>query len=321
MLKICYYDNENNSIFNITSLVDKLNYTTHLDRQAGKVTFTAQKDDNVVFKNGGMITIQYDDINWFKGYIFKLGDDELGQIQITAYDQLRYLKNKDVYISTGDTLSTVFTALCDRFKLNYSLIDKPNHLLTTQIHDNKNLYDIIDWGVGETLRATKKLYIVRDNFGTLELVDIDTLKTNWVYGDYCSVTNYKYEKSIDRNTFNQIKLQKEDKEEKIRHNYIVFDSANQKKWGILQHYESVQDCMTDEQIEARADNLLKLMNHEDKELSLQAIGNAELKAGNGIFLKLKTHLGDELNQYAYITECSHDIKDGLHLMQFKVVIP
>mgnify|MGYP003299102826 CR=1 FL=1 len=66
----------------------------------GKLTFTTVKIPNseMDFFEGDPVCFYYDDKLVFKGYVFKKKRDREHHIEVTCYDQIRYLKNKYTYV-------------------------------------------------------------------------------------------------------------------------------------------------------------------------------------------------------------------------------
>lgn len=60
----------------------------------GKLTFNVVKDNIIDFTEGNPVRMAIDGTNVFYGFVFTKKRDKDGIISVTAYDQLRYLKNK-----------------------------------------------------------------------------------------------------------------------------------------------------------------------------------------------------------------------------------
>ncbi len=71
----------------------------------GKLTFTVIKDQEINFTEGNPVRLVVDGVKLFYGFIFSKKRDKQQNIKVTAYDQLRYLKNKDTYVYTNKTAS------------------------------------------------------------------------------------------------------------------------------------------------------------------------------------------------------------------------
>jgi hypothetical protein len=60
----------------------------------GKLAFKVMNDSILDFTEGNIIKMAVDGVNTFYGYIFTKKRDKDGLINVTAYDQLRYLKQR-----------------------------------------------------------------------------------------------------------------------------------------------------------------------------------------------------------------------------------
>lgn len=316
-----YEQAEKNESFFITSLVKRLSIASYVEDQATKVQLTVIADKNVSFQNGGKVKIMNGDVGIFLGYVFTMKVDENDIITLTCYDQLRYLKNKDVYISKKDTLATVLANLCKRFELPYLISDMPTTELPITIHDNKALYDIISWAVGITIRTEAKRYILWDDFGVLELFEAERYMTDWAFGDDNLVFGYDFEKSIDKDTYNQIKYSQENKKLKVRQNRIIYSSNTKKRWGTLQFFKTIDRGATPEQIVAEMYCKLTLCNHETRKLSMKALGNWDIRAGKGIWVILQNALEETYIQRGIVVSCNHSYSNDDHTMSLVVEVP
>ena len=162
---------------------------------------------------------------------------------------------------------------------------------------------------------------MRDNFGTLELLNIKNQLTNLVIGDESLLIDYDFETSIDGDTYNQIKLVKENKKSKKREIHIVKDSSTIKKWGKLQQFETVDEKMNDAQIKQKAEMLLKKYNKPEKTLSLDCIGDFRVKVGCGVYLMIKDLENDvPYKKDVLVTKVNHSFKNNEHKMSLEVKI-
>lgn len=95
------------------------------------------------------------------------------------------------------------------------------------------------------------------------------------------LTGYQYSRSIDGDTFNQIKLVRDNKDAGKQEVYIAKDSETIRQWGLLQYYEKVDDGMNAEQIKEKADALLQLKNRVRQTLSLERTGRSVAAGRSG----------------------------------------
>lgn len=318
------YDNIYKKTFDISEAIANIQISSWLEDQPGKCTFTVYKSSTLAFWEGATISITIDGKGIFCGYIqTKERDSNVEIIKCTAYDQLLYWKAKDSMVVKNLTSDQLFETLCKKYKLKYQVIDKSDYICTPRVEDGKSIYEIQRNALWDTLIYTKKRFIIRDNFGTLNHVNIMSLKTNLAFGDKSGVTNFSYKSDISKNTYNIIKLYKDNKDTGKREIYIVFDSVTQARWGDLQLYQSVDEAMTSVQIEERAKNLLKYYDVVNRTLTLECLGNFNVFAGAIIRCTI-TDLGDlSIDSELLVTECTHKIDNDMHTMSLRVelVIP
>ena len=314
------YDNRNNKAYDISQVISNLEITTHIQDDPGKATFDIIKCDELEFWEGATVAIELDGHKIFKGYVFrKKRDKNVNKISVTCYDQLRYLKNKDAYVFENMTSDEIFSKICEDFVLKHKVVDKSSYICAPRSNDATALYDMIKSALDDTLINSKQWYIIRDNYGVLEHININSLRAGVILGDKSGVTDFTYETSIDSDTYNQIKLYRDNTTTGKREIFIVNDTIyggdNIKEWGILQLYEKVDENLNIAQVEQKAMNMLSIYNNTKRSLKLVSIGIPNVCAGS-IFGCLIEDLGDlSLNNYLLVTKCTHKISNGVHTME------
>lgn len=237
-----YLQNSNDgTIFDITDLASGIEVDKSIDGTAGKFTCLLQKDINNILKvaNGSIISFIVDGKGIFFGYVFTIGTDAAGTYKLTAYDQLRYLKNEEVYVTQNMTASDIFAKVCKDNELRYKIKSPTSFQPSAYLHDKKTLYTVIERGMNLAKLADGKQYYIIDDFGTLVWTDLSLEKTNLILGDGSLVTDYQFETTIDNETYNQIKFYRENEITGRREMFIFKDSDNIKRWGKLQFLEKL----------------------------------------------------------------------------------
>lgn len=311
----------NQKIYELSDIVTRLSWATSLDAQPGKVRFAIPQIKGFDIPLGSTISIRIDNTGIFYGYIFESSMHSEGMIDYTAYDQLRYLKNKETYIFSGKTATEIFKEICEDWKLKYKIVDDCSWQVSSRAHDGKTLYQIIDYGYKEALVNTQNYFIIRDNYGTLEQISLLSLKTNLLFTDLQNISRYNYKKSIDKNSYNRVKLVQDNTSENVRKIYVAQDEKNQANWGILQYYEKVNKNATEQQIKERAESLLKIKNRETRSLSLTCVAAPHtLQAGNWVFLEINPLVDAGFVNYQdyIITHCNHTWKNNEHFVRIEV---
>ena len=75
-------------------------------------------------------------------------------LSITAYDQLRYFKNKETYVIEGQRTDEKLKEIIEDFQLNAGVIENTGYIIPSLIEDNKSLFDIIQDCLDRTLTNT-----------------------------------------------------------------------------------------------------------------------------------------------------------------------
>lgn len=325
-LQVSIFDNRNNKLYNVTNaIIGPIKYDTQLEDQPGKCTFKIIRDGGIAFWEGATVSVIVDGVKMFKGFVFiKKRNTDSNIIELICYDQLRYLKNNSSKRISNVTSSQFFASICNEFLLKYSVADSSNYVCTPAIKDNRPLYEMIKYTLHDTLINTGKWFIIRDNFGVLEHVNILNLHSGYVIGDQSGLIEFEYETSID-NSYNQIVLYRDNKDTGKRESVIVNDTINGgknlKEWGILQLYQSVDENMNIAQMDTRAQGLLTIYNNTSRKLQLnKVIGKPEIFAGSLIGCQIKD-LGDiSLNGTLLVTKCTHIIDNESHMMKLLVEV-
>lgn len=291
------------------AVLEDVTWETERKGVPGKLSFKCLFDENNIFEEGDLVTVRYKGNKIFYGFIFSMSRDKNNIISVVAYDQLKYLKNKDVFRYENKKASEVIKVLAEDFKLQIGDIEDTGFIIPKRLEDNVSLFDIILTALAITLQNTKKMYVLYDDFGKLTLKDVEKMKLNILIDDGTS-ENFSYKSSIE-NSANQIKLVKSNEKAGKREIYIAKDSSNIKKWGVLQHFDKLGEK---ENGEMKADALLKLYNRKFKTLIMKNVfGDTRVRAGSSVVVNLD--LGDiKLKNYMLVEKVKHVFKFQEHFM-------
>lgn len=305
---------QNGSKAYIPIVQDGIEWSTERYGSPGKLTFKVIQDGLLNITEGNVVRLKKDNKNIFYGYIFSIKRDKEEVLTITAYDQLRYFKNKATYVYENKTASEVIKMIASDFGLTVGTIEDTGYRIPSKIEDGKTLFDIAQGALDDTLMNQSYMYVLYDDFGKLTLKGLDNMRLNLVI-DETTGQNYDYESSIDENTYNQIKLYYDNEDTGQRDIFIARDSKTIGQWGLLQYYESIQKG---EDGKTKADALLKLYNAKTRKLSVKnAIGDVRVRAGSMVVVMLD--LGDiKVNSLMLVESCKHTFSDNEHWMDLKV---
>ena len=315
------YDNRNGVTFDVSEVVSDMTITTYLEDNPGKLEFTVLAPNPLAFWEGATVSVVLDGYNMFKGFVFKKSrDQDARKIKVTCYDQLRYLQNKDAKVFEGVTSNQIFEQLCKEFEFKHKTVDASSHICTPRSEDAVTLYEMIKNALDDTFINTGKQFFIRDNFGVLEHLNVESCVRPEILGDKSFVTGFDYETSIDDNVYNKITLYRDNDVTRKRETYTVYDSNKIKSWGHLRLYEKVDENYNLAQITARVEAMLKYYASTRRSLMLHCLGVKEFFAGCVFKCKIDD-LGDlSLDEYLLVTECTHKISNEEHTMDIRTEV-
>ena len=290
-------------------------WSTERRSTPGKLVFKVLKDDILDLSEGSPVRLRVDGDNVFFGFVFKQQRTKDQIITVTAYDQLRYLKNKDTKVYENKTASQFISMLAADFQLNVGTLENTGYVIPSRVEENTALFEMIENALDLTLTNTGEMFVLYDDFGKLTLKALSSMYVG-VPGAYLMIDeetgeNFEYSSSIDDNTYNKVKLTYDNEDTGYREVYIAQDSSNIGKWGILQYFDTLQKG---ENGQAKADALLSLYNKKTRSLRItNAIGDNRVRAGSMVVINLD--LGDtKVKNFMLVEKVTHTYKEGEHWM-------
>ncbi|MNP16042.1 hypothetical protein D3C76_1084210 [compost metagenome] len=223
--------------------------------------------------------------------------------------------NTDTYVFTGVTATEVLQRIAKDFNLKLGTVVNTGYKIPTMSEDGQKLLDIICKAITLTYSNTGKDYCLYDDFGSLCLRGVNDVQLDLIVGDGSLMYDYEIKRSIDSDTYNQLKLYKDNKKTGKREVYMAKDSVNIKRWGVLQLYQSVDENMNAAQINELLNNLSKLKNRETKSLQVHAIGDIRIRAGMRVRILISEY---SVDQALLVDECTHDFDGGAHTMSLNL---
>lgn len=292
-----------------------IDWSTERRSTPGKLTFKVIKDDIISFQEGAAVRLQVDGTPVFFGFVFtkKRNKDQI--IEVTAYDQLRYLNNKDTYVYENKTAAQLIQMVAADFSLNTGILEDTGFVIASRVEDNTSLFDMIENALDLTLLNSKEMFVLYDDFGKLTLKNISSMYVGgpgaYLMIDEETGKNFEYTSSIDNDTYNKVKLTYDNEDTGKREVYIAQDSSHMNEWGVLQYYDTLQKG---ENGQAKADALLRLYNSKTRNLKItNTIGDIRVRAGSMVVINLA--LGDmNVKNFMLVEKVKHTFKLDEHFM-------
>lgn len=291
-----------------------IEWSTERNGTPGKLTFKIISHNND-FSEGCPVRMKNGEHNVFFGFIFKRQRGKDGIITVTAYDQLRYLNNSDTAVYENKTATQFIRMLAEDYRLNLGMLEDTGYIIPSRVEENTSLFEMIANALDQTLLNTGNMFVLYDDFGKLTLKGLESMRVGhdgaYLVVDEETGENFDYTSSIDDNTYNKIKLTYDNEDTGCREVYIAQDGTNINKWGILQHFDTLQKG---ENGQAKADALLSLYNKKTRNLKItNALGDNRVRAGSMIVVNM--NLGDmKVKNFMLVEKCKHIYKEGEHRM-------
>ena len=292
-----------------------IEWSTERRSTPGKLTFKIIKDDIIDFKEGATVGLKVDGKEVFFGFVFTKRRDKNQIISVTAYDQLRYLNNKDTYVYENKTAAEFIKMIATDFNLKTGTLEDTKFKIASRVEDNTSLFDMIENALDLTLQNTKEMFVMFDEFGKITLKNIASMRVGeesaYLLIDEETGENFEYSSSIDSDVYNKIKLSYDNEDTGKRDIYIAKDGTHMNEWGVLQYFDTLSKG---ENGQAKADALLKLYNKKSRNLKItNAIGDTRVRAGSLVVVSLA--LGDvNLKNFMMVEKVRHTFKLDQHVM-------
>lgn len=316
-------DNKDGNVFNISELITDVTWKTKRNGKASSLDFEILKDSNLTISNGDVVSFKVNNIGVFYGYIFENSGSKDPTIKVTAYDQIRYLLYNDTYVFTNKKASEIIGQIANDIGLRIGTIEDTGYVIPSLLEDDKKLLDIMYSALEKTLISTKQTYTLYDDYGSLCLRNINNMKQSVVVSDDSNLGDYDWKNSIDGETYNRVKIVRDNKDTKGRDVYIAQDSKSISKWGRLQYFKKADEKLNKAQIQEMVENTLKLKNKETKTLKLNDVISTDIKedlklrAGSGAYVDIKEK---GISQYYLIEEATHKFSKGNLIMDFDLKV-
>jgi hypothetical protein len=301
---------QNGSTVYSPAIKDGVEFLTERKGVPSKLTFTCLADDTLQIEEGNVVSFREDGTERFYGYIFTISRDKSEEISVTAYDKLRYFKNKATYVYENKKASDVLRMIASDYTITLGTVEDTYYTIPSMVEDTQELFDIMQNALDEELKNSGILFVLYDDCGSICLQNFENMLVQ-ILIDEETGQNFDYKSTIDSDTYNQIKLTYDNEDTGKREVYIAKDSSTISKWGLLEYCDTLQEG---ENGVSKADALLKLYNAKSKSLKVTGCaGDSRVRAGCCVVVRLD--LGDlKLDNVMLVEKCTQKYKEGYHTM-------
>lgn len=303
--------------WDIAPQTQKVTYTTNRTGSPGTLKFTVNAS-GISFVEGDTVRFSVDGQVIFLGWVFTKSRDRYAVIDVTCYDQLRYLKASASYCFVGRTAGQIIREIAQDFQLQVGALDDTGYAIPTLVKEDKSCLDIISAAIQNTLLATGKLYTFFDDAGALSLREAGAMVARGVVGEGSLLLDYTYKTDIDEHTYNSIKLVRPNEATGRGDVFQAVDSGNIARWGLLQLYQTVDEALNSAQAAAKSKSMLSYYNRRWRTLKVSALGLNGVRAGQMLMMDVP-NLGDiNLFGLVLLEKVTHTYEHDTHTMDFEV---
>ena len=293
--------------------------TTQRFDAPGKFVFSGQEPSDIALPEGTAITFKDNGTTVFAGYIFTAKRDRFGNVQYTAYDQLRYLKANTSKTWTNVNLEQIILELAADFSLRVGNLANTGYTFPTLVKENESCLDIIFDALSTVIHQTNKIFLFYDENGSLVLREAKELMISTAIGDGSMMTDYEYTRDIDSDTYNRIKLVKPNENTGRTDVFIHEDTDSIRKWGLLQYYDKADKNYNEAQLDQLCAAYLQYYNRVSQTLTVEAMGVTGIRAGTILPIVINSVKDLSFNRILLAEKVVHSYEgDNYHKLSIEV---
>jgi hypothetical protein len=264
----------------------------------------------ITFELGKEIRFYSEEVELFRGVIFRTSIDCEGAASIIAYDENVYLtKNTDTRKFTNATATQIIRQLCADFDVASGSLTDTGYVIPSLVLRDMTLWNMITTALTLTYKQTGRRYYVYASQGTLRLSERKERTAAYIIESASTLTAASYTQSIDEMR-NRVKVIGGDPD-KNPISAVAGDSASEASYGRMQHLETADYDAKQAEITQLAERLLTEMNVIDDEATVAALGYDDTYAGVSVYVY------DEMTGITgsyYVSSDTHTYANGLHTM-------
>lgn len=262
--------------------------------------------------NGEAVQCFIDNRKIFVGVVFSADIDVSGNMTVSCFDRNYYtMKSKTTRQFKNKKASDIVKLLANDFSIPIGTIEDTGFVIPKLILRNNSLFEMMEKAISLTFKQTGKRFFFGNEDGKLTLRQHKNNVTPWILAAGSNLTSASYSLSIE-DTKTQVQVVG-GKDNKFTH--TAKSVSSQKLYGVMQHYEEIDEDATKSQVKQRAETLLKDLNVINDQASISAIGILDVITGVGVYVR------EPMTGLAggyYVTSDTHTIRNSIHEMQLEI---
>lgn len=266
---------------------------------------------NINCGNGQECLLYLDGNEIFRGLLMTDGRSNKKSIPIKAYDEcVRLCNNKDSFSYKNKKATYIFKDCLSRLGLSLGSAADTGHVIGELVKKATTYWDVIEDALSQTYKATGVRFYVYSKQGKIYLVKRKASTTMPILAPGSNIVSYDYSRSI-YNTRTRLKLTTSKGEKKGS----SVNSALEKKIGRFQDVETVDEDITQSEINQRINVFNWEKGQVGQELKVSAIGDISCISGACVYVDIPDAGAKRI---MYIEEDTHTFENGKHTMTLKL---
>ena len=277
--------------------------------------FSVMNDQALHFEEGDVVKLEFAGEAIFSGFVFGKRRRNGGSVGVVAYDQIRYLKNRDTYQYTGTTASGLVRMIGQDWGISLGEITDTEYVLPEGVEEDRPLLDMIQDALDITAKQTGDVFVLHDAVGALCLEHVKDTALDIVI-DERRIGGFDYTSTIDRDVYSAVSLHRPIGEGGTQIQYETRDDFWFGRWGMLRYRGRAQEERDGME---QAENILKQYARKKRILRIfDAAGDVRVRGGT--LLPVQLNLGDVIvDQFLMVERVVHCFEEGLHTMELSLV--
>lgn len=184
----------------------------------GRVEFDMMDIPTVNCRFGDTVTFILDGKVIFTGKLFEIKrDKDLYVRHYVFYDESYYLRNSISYpVPEKVLMSELVGNLLNKYEIGWSRLDSAGEMVDERKIDNQSILDVIQDIMKYISYMYQKMYVLRQNAGKVEFIDIECANIDGFQNSYPLVIDFSNSENISQQTYTY-------------YEFFVADETNKKK--------------------------------------------------------------------------------------------
>lgn len=278
---------------------------------AGVLKARIVKCDGLSFAEGARVRFMADDVEVFSGRVFTKRRSSPEVIELVAYDELRYLQNRDCCVFSGVRPGEMLKRIAASLGLAVGEVADIDWRMRVKVYDNRRYIDMLADVLNQVLLARGEHYVVLAENGRLCLRSCRDMQSG-ICLELGAFSGYEYKTTIDEEYANRVKLIYEDKRRAARREFVAEDKRAIADYGVLQYVH--KSAAANEETFANAVEKLRQLNKRQDSLVVRG-APADIAIRGGSIVWVRLDLGDRIvDSQALVKSARHYFKSGVCLM-------